>query len=395
MNILFITGFPVVKHIGGVQRVTDILAQEFITQGHNVYFLSYKRVESLLNCEYRCEQFYITPKDYFKEEYPKLLKEKKIDLIINQMISSFACGLIKMTPTNIKILSAYHSLPFFQKGKELALMRNYQPRNIIGRIYKLIATSFPFIHKMRIDRDIKRQIRDFKEIINYSDRLCLLSKYYIPRVTKLIPDINKEKLTAINNPNTFNITELDLTQKENIIICAGRIDEIIKNMIDFIKSWEVLYKKNPNWKAYIIGDSTWNNDLSRLKEYTKSNNIQNINFTGRVDNIQEYYKKAKIIAVPSIVEGWPMVLCEAMSYGCVPCAYNSYEAVNEIIENGKSGIIVPFLDKKEMSKGIQSIIDDERKYLTMAKNAHESVKRYNSKSIAQKWIDIANSIDKH
>ena len=293
MNILFITGFPVAKHIGGVQRVTDILAQEFIAQGHNVYFLSYKKVDSLLDCKYTCEQLYITPKDNYKEEYPKLLKEKKIDLIINQMVSSFACELLKLTPANVKILSAYHSLPFYQKGKEMALLRNYNPRNLVGKIYKFVATSFPFIHKMRINRDIKTQVWEFNEITNLSDRLCLLSERYIPRVLKLIPDIDREKLTAINNPNTFNITELDLSQKENIVICAGRIDEIIKNMIDFIKCWEVLYKNNPNWKAYIIGDNYTNNELSILKEYVRRKNIQNFHFTGNVDNIQEYYKKAK------------------------------------------------------------------------------------------------------
>lgn len=394
MNILFITGFPVVKHIGGVQRVTDILAQKFISQGHNTYYLSYKKVDSLLDCEYTCEQFYITPKDNYIKEYPKLLKEKKIDLIINQMVSSFACELLKLTPSNIKVLSAYHSLPFYQLGKEMALIRNYHPKNIIGKIYKFIAISFPFIHKMRINKKIKTQIREFNEIINLSDRLCLLSEHYIPRVLKLIPDINKEKLTAINNPNTFNISELDLSKKENIVICAGRIEETIKNMIDFIKCWKVLYKKNPNWKAYIIGGNSLNSDLERLKKYVKKNNIQNFYFTGRVDNIQEYYNKAKIIIIPSIVEGWPMVLTEAMSYGCVPCVYNSFEAVKEIIEDGKSGIIVPFLQWEEMANKIQSLINDDKNLTTMAKNAHDKVRKYESKDIAQKWIDMANFIKK-
>ena len=394
MNILFITGFPVVKHIGGVQRVTDILAQEFIAQGHNTYFLSYKKVDSLLDCEYTCEQFYITPKDDYNEEYPKLLKEKKIDLVINQMVSSFAGKLLRLTPTDIKILSAYHSLPFYQKGKEMALIRNHHPENLVGKIYKFIATMFPFIHKMRINRDIKTQIREFNEITNLSDRLCLLSEHYIPRVLKMIPNINKEKLTAINNPNTFNITELDLTKKENVIICAGRIDEIIKNMIDFIKCWEVLYKNNPNWKAYIIGDTPYKNDLSRLKEYVKSHNIQNFHFTGRIDNIQEYYEKAKIIVLPSIIEGWPMVLNEAKAYGCVPCSYNSYEAVYEIIENGKSGIIVPFLQWKKMANAIQSLINDDKNLSIMAKNAYNSTIKYKSTVIAQKWIDLADSIKK-
>ena len=327
----------------------------------------------MLDCEYTCEQFYITPKDDYNEEYPKLLEEKKIDLIINQMVSSFACELLKLTPTNIKILSAYHSLPFYQKGKEMALIRNYHPRNLVGKIYKFVATTFPFIHKIRINRDIKTQIREFNEITNLSDRLCLLSERYIPRVLKMVPDIDKEKLTAINNPNTFNITELDLSKKENIVICVGRIDEIIKNMIDFIKCWKVLYINNPDWEAYIIGDNYTNNELSMLKEYVRREKIQNFHFTGNVDNVQDYYKKAKIIVLPSIVEGWPMVLNEAKAYGCVPCSYDSYEAVNEIIENTKQmieamqegpeyldGFDVLRTDAVEAACGYDSVNDIER-----------------------------------
>ena len=101
-----------------------------------------------------------------------------------------------------------------------------------------------------------------------------------------------------------------------------------------------------------------------------------------------------IITIPSIVEGWSMVLTEAMAYGCVPCAYNSYEAVNEIIENGKSGVVVPFLQWKEMAKSIQSLIDNKKDYPLMANEAHSSIKRYDSKRIAQRWIELANSIKK-
>lgn len=43
----------------------------------------------------------------------------------------------------------------------------------------------------------------------------------------------------------------------------------------------------------------------------------------------------------SDLEGFGLVVIESMSYGVVPVVYGSYEAIYDIIDNGKSGLITP------------------------------------------------------
>ena len=55
----------------------------------------------------------------------------------------------------------------------------------------------------------------------------------------------------------------------------------------------------------------------------------------------QHYKEASIFLLTSDLEGFGLVVIESMSYGVVPVVYGSYEAIYDIIDNGKSGLITP------------------------------------------------------
>lgn len=55
------------------------------------------------------------------------------------------------------------------------------------------------------------------------------------------------------------------------------------------------------------------------------------------------YKRAQIICVSSTYEGFSLVLTEALQYGVIPVAFDSFESVHDIIDTGKNGFLVkPF-----------------------------------------------------
>ena len=45
-----------------------------------------------------------------------------------------------------------------------------------------------------------------------------------------------------------------------------------------------------------------------------------------------------------------MVLTEAMTFGAVPVAFNSYAAITDIIDDGKNGLLVPPFSHKEFAR---------------------------------------------
>lgn len=71
----------------------------------------------------------------------------------------------------------------------------------------------------------------------------------------------------------------------------------------------------------------------------------------------------------SLFEGFGLVLTEAMYYGVVPLAFNSYANVGDIINDKVNGFIIPPFDIKEYADKISSLIDNETLRLQMSEAA--------------------------
>ena len=126
----------------------------------------------------------------------------------------------------------------------------------------------------------------------------------------------------------------------------------------------------------------------RLK---KKYQVGNLTFEGFQSPI-EYYKRASIICMTSSFEGFPMVLVEAMQFGCVPIAFDSFEAIHDVIIPEKTGELVkPFKIKDYINK-LSNLIDDDTKRTTMSDAASMYVARFDVKTIADRWEYILETL---
>ena len=161
-----------------------------------------------------------------------------------------------------------------------------------------------------------------------------------------------------------------------------------KNATDFVKMWKYLAPKAKNWKAIMIGDGK---DLPYVKKYAKRHNLERIEFTGRRNDTETFYKKAKIIAVTSYWESWCLVLTEGMSYGCIPFVYDTYETLRDIVDDKKNGFIIPKISYKLMADKIQETIREDR-FKELAITAQEKVKKFDIEQTVDQWEQLLNSL---
>lgn len=385
MNILFLFENTIIPHIGGVQRVTHVLTQELLRRGHSVAFLSTVESPVEYSYEYIAKQYYINfkkEKESIEEEYHRILKEENIEIVINQEPRSDTHYLLSLTPKGIKKITCLHTQPFNTQSYAKLMLGYNKCHNWKSFLYVNFCRFFP-IYYLKQTRIIERT-RLYKSL-EVSDFLCFLSKRFIPRVLKFMPNVDEKKLLAINNPVTFECLETSKCIKEKTIIWVGRQENYNKNIPAFIDIWEIISKNNKDWKAIIIGDGA---DKQYNIDYAKSKDVKRLEFAGIQENVIPFYQKASFIGVTSICEGWGMTLTEAMSYGCVPFAYNTYESICDIIDDNIDGIIVRPFDKKEMARRIQELIDDSEKYITMQKEAIKKVKNFSVENIVNQWEQV-------
>lgn len=390
MNIAFLFYCPIVPHIGGVQRVTDVLTKEFVKRGHNVIFIcteSRNMDDAYQN--YSATQIYLDSnknEEEFIADYCKILHTNDIDVVISQEAQKESLLLLANTPICVKRISVVHINPYAIIGNERRIKRAIRSRRLVTNLAKYLVMLFPHI---------ARQYYRFKEnkfyrrILGVSDKLVLLSPSFVELLKENIPNISNRKLVTIGNPNTF-VPKHEVGTKENLIICVARLSEAPKNVRDFILVWQQLYKYNPMWKAVIVGDGP---DRGLLESFAKKKGVRNLSFVGRVENVGNYYQRAKFVCMTSIYEGWGMVLTEGMSYGCVPCVYGSYGAAFDIVDDGVNGIISTPFRPKEMADRIQTLINDESRLVQMSSSAIEKVKDFNADKVADKWDALFGSLE--
>lgn len=84
-----------------------------------------------------------------------------------------------------------------------------------------------------------------------------------------------------------------------------------------------------------------------------------VNYWGRKygRDKEEYWRTADIFVFPTLNEAFGLVLLEAMEHG-LPCVGTDEGGINDIIENGRSGFIVPSGNAESLSESIGKLLND-------------------------------------
>ena len=385
MNILFLFDRPFDESKGGVERVTHIISEGLRKKGHNIFFLSIdiskEELEGLPSDKYH---YYIKSQD--QDLFYNIIQTNKIDIVINHILTNNAYRLLNnFSIKGTKIISLLHFQPFAIINKERKYFRLLRPTTKSEFIQKYFSLFLPFLYRQVKIKLIRRQ---FSRFINTSDKFILLSDKFIPRLRKYIPNIDIKKIDYINNPNTFD-KKIVTSEKENIILFVGRMIDPQKNVKGFIDVWKKFNKKFPLWKGIILGDGP---HKLIFEKYAKKNKVSNLYFMGNVKDVASFYAKSKCLCMTSVYEGWGMVLTEALSYGCIPVVYETYEAVHDIIENEETGYIIPPFKTKKMVKVLSQIASNDSLRISMANKGKQSVERFSTDKIVDIWDEKLKNI---
>jgi glycosyltransferase involved in cell wall biosynthesis len=98
--------------------------------------------------------------------------------------------------------------------------------------------------------------------------------------------------------------------------------------------------------------------LSSLKHRVEELGIAtSVRFAGRVDDMQQVYSSIDVLAMPSITEGLPLTLLEAMAAG-VPVIASRVGEIPSVLSNG-NGILIDVGDSASLAEGIVRLLDDQ------------------------------------
>lgn len=105
-------------------------------------------------------------------------------------------------------------------------------------------------------------------------------------------------------------------------------------------------------------------------------------------DIVKAYLEGSILVMTSKAEGFPLVLIEAMSCG-LPCiAFNCPYGPSEIIEDGKTGYLIPYDNDKAFIEKLDYLMNNPEERERMGKEGQKCAKRFNKSEIMNKFLKV-------
>lgn len=390
MNICFVTLGHVSKTRGGVDRVTDTLANAFIDKGHNVTMVSvWKPVEGDYVYPF---QYFFPSQDIHSQENISFLTEffasHKIDIIINQSEPFALLKLILASHYDIPIVSVIHTDPCAAIKGVSDTWDKWKYDNGTVRFF----IKFPYLGLKKCYQIYTRgkYIREKHSFYyNHCDAIVLLSENFKQSFCKLAKLNTPDHLYAISNPMSFKKTIVS-EEKEKIILYVGRLDFSPKRVDRLINAWKAVKHKD-GWKVVIVGDGP---SKTFYESMCIKSGIDSIEFIGHT-NPEPYYKKASIVCITSTHEGFSLVAIEALQNEVIPIAFNSYEAVYDIIQNGVNGYVVDAFSIKQYSETLDKLMSNQ----FLRDNIRENIRtenvtnpKFDINIISEKWISLFNQL---
>ena len=213
-------------------------------------------------------------------------------------------------------------------------------------------------------------------------------------------NINKNKLYLIHNGINITLykkkynkqqlrTKYDLAHDDFVIGTIGRLTKI-KGQAYLIESLPSILKTIKNCKVIIAGEGPLREQLTKL--ISKYNLKQNIRLIGYVDDIHEVLGIIDLFILPSLSEGLPIALLEAMSSG-VPSIASAVGGINEIINNNIGGIIITPRDTVAITNAVIKLYKNKEFYNKLKTDGMKIVEdNYSTKKMVEEYINIYSNL---
>ncbi len=172
-----------------------------------------------------------------------------------------------------------------------------------------------------------------------------------------------------------------------LVVTTGRLHPA-KNHSLLISAMAIVKSAIPAARCEIYGDGDLQETLQ--SEINHLGLQEAVILAGKKSNVTDYVSKCSVFVMSSDYEGLSNSLMEAMMLGKI-CISTDYPGVEDLVEDGKNGIIVPRGDSRRLANAIANALC--HKYnAALGDNARKKMLGYDEKNILMKWDEVLMKI---
>ena len=190
----------------------------------------------------------------------------------------------------------------------------------------------------------------------------------------------------------YNIVELDrFSFRERSPLrprfLTSRLLEPLYNVPCVLRAFAIIQEYHPEATLTVAADGFLRADLERLARDLKLRNCEFIGFV-RFEDMPALYDSADIYLSATNIDNMPSSITESMACGLNVVTTDGGGAIPYIMTHEVTGLIVNRDDHEALAREARRLLEDRELALRLARNAHESSKKFTWPYIRHEWLDL-------
>ncbi len=184
----------------------------------------------------------------------------------------------------------------------------------------------------------------------------------------------------------YGIREMDEVpevggHREPVLLFVGGNFER-KGLPTVLRALPVVVARHPCVRLVVMGDCSSRTRMEALAQ--RVGVASAVSFVGYQPNdiIQQWVRKAKLLVMPSLMEGFGIVFLEAMRAG-TPVVASPVGGIPEVVRHGRNGLLVPPGQPSALAEACLRLLDDAELYERLASEARGAVSCFSVRSMIE------------
>ncbi|MEU9108632.1 glycosyltransferase [Streptomyces xanthophaeus] len=190
-----------------------------------------------------------------------------------------------------------------------------------------------------------------------------------------------ENVGSMPNPLPF-MPPTPAPRTAKVVASVGRL-AFEKGVDLLLDAWADAAPQHPDWVLRIYGAGV---EETALRAHCTSLGLDDsVQWMGSTDDVLGALRGASVFAQASRAEGFPITLLEAMAAGVPAAAFDCAPGVREIVRHGEDGLLARLGNTMELAGHLRVLMADGELRDRLGDAAFESVKRFSSTEITDRW----------